>query len=45
MLEWIDEDVLPEAYGGKNPVPLSQCPMEVELRNYVARLNGATAAE
>ena len=37
MLEWIDEDVLPAKYGGKNDTPLDERPFEVELRSYVAQ--------
>jgi len=39
MLEWIDEDVLPVQYGGKNELPLSQCQFEMDMADYVARLN------
>ena len=39
MLEWIDEDVLPAAYGGKNTLPMNEWPMEIELARYVDELN------
>jgi CRAL/TRIO domain len=39
MLEWIDEDVIPAAYGGKNELPLSECSLEITLAKYVAKLN------
>ncbi|KAL4539619.1 hypothetical protein Ndes2437B_g02017 [Nannochloris sp. 'desiccata'] len=39
MLEWIDEDIIPAAYGGKNELPLSQCSMEIALKEYVDKLN------
>lgn len=41
MLEWVDEDVLPVAYGGKNALPMNEWPMEVELARYVEELNAA----
>jgi hypothetical protein len=42
MLEWIDEDIIPVAYGGKNEVPLFQCSMEIALKEYVDKLNANT---
>jgi len=39
MLDWIDEGVIPVAYGGKNELPLSQCSMEIALKEYVDKLN------
>ncbi len=39
MLEWVDDDVIPVAYGGKNVLPLSECSLEVALAQYVAKLN------
>lgn len=38
MLEWVDEDVLPVKYGGKNALPMDQWPLEVEMRTYVDNL-------
>lgn len=40
MLEWIDEDVLPVKYGGKNEIPWERWPLEVELAKYVESLSG-----
>jgi hypothetical protein len=39
MLEWIDDEVIPVAYGGKNELPLSECSLEIALAKYVAELN------
>ena len=39
MLEWIDEDVIPVAYGGKNMLPLCQCSLEVAMARFVGKLN------
>ncbi len=39
MLEWINEDVLPAAYGGKNEKPMAEWPLEKEMAAYVEELN------
>lgn len=35
LLEWIDEDVLPVKYGGKNPGFLKESEFEARMSDYV----------
>lgn len=40
LLEWVDEEVLPVQYGGKNVQNFSQWQYEIQMAAYVASLNG-----